>query len=141
MTFVVNGDYDPKTNIATLEYVGKPTNRYEIDLAFESQMEIWGQRNCKVYVITDVTKAEQGNYPLMAHLVGKLKVPRKKYAIISVIVANSIPSKFSAKLYEVISGQKLIVVENMEEALRVVKKEQEKRGVFVPLDNVLTAGK
>lgn len=133
MSFEVHGTYDPETNIAIMTHNGQPSSREDLDRAYEKHLEIWGNHSHKVYVISDMRKAGKGDYGRVSYHVSRMKRLRKERAAMTVMVADSIESKFTVKLYQFISGIKIALVSNVDDAIEMVKKTQKSEGVFPPL--------
>lgn len=133
MSFEVDGTYDPDTNIAIMTHVGEPASREDMDRAYEKHLEIWGNHNHKVYVISDIRKAGKGDYGRVSYHALRMKRLRKERAALTVMIADSIESKFTVKLYQFISGNKITTASNVDDAIEMVKKVQKSEGVFPSL--------
>ncbi len=133
MCFEVDGTYDPVTNIAIMKHNGQPLNKGDLDKVYEKHLEVWGNQNHKVYVISDVRKAGKGDYGKVSYHVNRMKRLRKERAALTVMIADSIESKFTVKLYQFISGIKITTATSVDEAIEIIKKMQTHEGVFPPL--------
>lgn len=133
MGFEVHGTYDPETNIAFMTHIGEPSSREDLDRAFEKHLETWGNHNHKVYVISDMRNAGKGDYGRVSYHVSRMKRLRKERAALTVMIADSIESKFTVKLYQFISGIKITTASNVDDAIEMVKKVQKTEGVFPSL--------
>lgn len=136
MGFEVEGTYDPETNIAIMTHNGQPLNKGDLDRAFEKHLEVWGSHNHKVYVISDMRRVGKGDYGGVSYHVSRMKRLRKERAALTVMVADTIESKFTVKLYQFVSGIKIATATNIDEAMEIVRKAQRHEGVFPALSNL-----
>jgi hypothetical protein len=136
MPYSIKSSYDPKTNIALMIFEGKPQNNAEIDEICMEHLKVWGNKDHKVWVISDITNFEKGDYALISYYASKILPLRRKKAAMTVMVTGNInkESNVSVKLYEFVTSEHVVVAKTIIEATRTIMLEQEKRGMFVPLD-------
>jgi hypothetical protein len=134
MSCEITCSYDPSTNIALMKFCGKPDSFADMDRAIQAHKETWGNRDHKVWVISDIIDLNKGSYRLVSYYARKMHDLRMTRAAMTVMITGNIESKFSAKMYEIVSSAKIAQARNLDEALAIVKLEQAKLGIFITLD-------
>ena len=117
-----------------MKFSGKPETFGDMDRVVDAHRETWGSRDHKVWVVSDITDFDKASYSLVSYYAGKMHDLRATRAAMTVMVTDNNESKFSAKLYELVSSSKFTQARTLDEALAIVKLEQAKLGAFVPLD-------
>jgi hypothetical protein len=133
MGFCVEGVYDSEKNIAWMTHSGFPEKFEELDAAFQKHVDLCGSLPHRVYVVSDVRNLTKLDYRRVSYHYQRIRKLRKERAALTVIIVGGTASRFSAKLYEFISGLKIATVGSREEALKAIEKAQQTMGIRPPL--------
>ncbi len=128
-----SGHYDPKSNIAFAIHKGVPQSHADMERLSEFHRELWGEKSHRVYIITDMRGFGPVKVSLIQYYSTRSVLMRKTRIAMSIMIVNSDYMKLSAKLFELVTTQKIHLARSIEEAYELVRKEQASKGVFPPI--------
>jgi hypothetical protein len=127
MGYHVEGKYDPETNIAWLKQSGAAKTAEDFRRLLEVQESMRPSDGRKVYVINDISKLEKVTYSQIALYAREMMREIRARAEMVVFVTDSVPSRFTAKLFEFVSSYKVHHASCENEALAIIMKAQAKK--------------
>jgi hypothetical protein len=113
MSCEITCSYDPSTNIALMTFCGMLDSFGDMDRAIEAHRQTWGNRDHKVWVISNIMDLNKGSYKLVSYYARKMHTLRKTRAAMTVMITGTVESKFSAKMYEIVSSAKISQARNL----------------------------
>lgn len=130
MDFSIETSYIQAKNIGVLRVSGSPSTKQEVDGIVNKATSIWLNDRHKVYSITDLTQMDFTKFEMLNYYQQQIMPLMKGRTALSVIVTTTATMDVLARMFNIISGSHLPVVNSMDEAMALIEKEQAISGIF-----------